>query len=64
MVAIEPENGQILAQNITQERETYSLPSAFSQISLIQMLLETMEIILFPPMMAVHGIHKPAIFSK
>ena len=28
-IAIEPENGQILAQNITQKSETCSLPSAF-----------------------------------
>ncbi len=47
-VTIEPENGQILAQNITQ-RETCSLPSAFCQV-----LLDTMEFILFPPM-AVRG---------
>ena len=48
-VAIEPENGQILAQNITRKRETCSLPSAFCQV-----LLDTMEFILFPPM-AVRG---------
>src|SRR6476620_8462986 len=56
-VAIESENGQILAQDIT-KRETCSLPSAFCQV-----LLDTMEIILFPPM-AVHGILKPVSFSK
>jgi hypothetical protein len=27
-------------------------------------MLDTMEIILFPPMMAVHGILKPVSFSK
>ena len=48
-VVIEPENGQILAQNITRKRETCSLPSAFCQV-----LLDTMEFILFPPM-AVRG---------
>ena len=31
--------------------------------SFLLVLLDTMEIILFPPM-AVHGIHKPVSFSK
>lgn len=58
-VAIEPrENSQILAQNITYERNMLIAERFLSQV-----LLNTMEIIPLPPMV-VHGILKPASFSK
>ena len=56
-VAIDSKNKQILAQNISQERNMFVAQSAFYPI-----LFENMESIRFQQMMEGLGIHKPVSF--